>query len=347
MAGVADSSKNLSKCGIWSGAIVRMHDIATVTACKVFHEIIRKLVSPHHHIIYIQNKVPWKTYKTERKKMCQHHLLLQLLVEVKIRQHVEHGDDDLRVLLQELLQRGDHGGMALVADDLRERANDLLLQPGRGHGEHLDELLDEGVGVGEEVQPPELRDDEPPHVVLQRQSVERPAAAVEVLGQLLEEQSEEARMERGDGEERAREARRVRGRREEQLAEPRGGGGREGGDAREEARGGGGVRGERAPEAGREGVRRGERRGLVRRDEERAARVRQQRRRRVDGSGGVGAGGTRGLRVGRRGRALAEIGGAAALQEHHGAADRRRGREVGFREKAAGERGISGGFWRK
>lgn len=291
--------------------------------------------------------------------MCLHHLLLQLLVEVKIRQHIKHGDHDLGVLLQELLERGDHGGVALVTDDLRERADDLLLQAGRGHGEHLHELVDEGVGVDKEIEPSELRHDEPPHVVLQRQSVERAAAAVvEVLGQLLEEQREKARLERGDGEESPREARRVRRCREEQLAEPRRGGGHEGGEALEEAprggRGGGGggvpARGELAREAGREQVRRGEGRGLVRRDEERAARVGEQRRRRVDGGGRVGVGGPGGLGLERRGWALARVDGAGALQEHHRRRRSPRRRRVMASSRRHGDRvtdltGSLGNFW--
>jgi hypothetical protein len=206
--------------------------------------------------------------------------------------------------------------VALVADDLREGADDLLLEAGRRHGHDLDELVDEGVGVDEEIEPAELRDDEPGHVVLQRQ----PVGGVEVLGQLVEEEREEARLQRGHGEEGARQAGRVRGGGgEEQLAEPRGGGGREGREAREEAARERAARAERAREARREGVRGGERRGLVRRHEERAARVREERRRRVDGVGGVGRGGR---------RALAGVDGAIPLQEHHRVAGRQRARRL-------------------
>jgi hypothetical protein len=76
-------------------------------------------------------------------------------------------------------------------------------------------------------------------------------------------------VERGKGEECTSEARHVQGRREKHLVEPRRQGGREGSEALEEARGGD--------------------RGVVRRDEECAARFGEQHHRRVDGGGSVWA----------------------------------------------------------
>lgn len=88
-----------------------------------------------------------------------------------MRQRIEHRDLNLLVLRM-LLQPGGQGGMALVTKDLRERPNDLLLQPGRRHGEHLHELRRRG-------NPATVP---PSHIVLQlqRQSVERAEVLVQI-----------------------------------------------------------------------------------------------------------------------------------------------------------------------
>lgn len=100
--------------------------------------------------------------------------------------------------------------MAIVAHNLRDGPDDFFLKPGRRYREQVYELGDESICIDKQIKSAELFDDKPPYVFLQRRPIER--VVVEVLGQLVEEEAQEAGLERGDGEERPREgALRARG----------------------------------------------------------------------------------------------------------------------------------------
>jgi hypothetical protein len=118
--------------------------------------------------------------------------------EVQVGQGVQHDNHELLVLEHHALQDSRQFRGLGVADDLRERGDDVLLQQHRGRLQNLDQLVCDALAVHKIVQPAQLVQNEPWRVLGEREHVL--VAEVRVLGQLFEDAAGHLRLHQLDAE---------------------------------------------------------------------------------------------------------------------------------------------------